>query len=203
MPPKVSEEYRQSTRDKILEAAESVFQRKGYHDTSMDNVVAESGLSKGAIYGYFKSKEELFENLKNRGFEINLDRARAILESNESARSKLEKVADIYFLSQNEVSREACRMSLQFSAASLQMKPVHQHLEERYQEIHSLLAILLKEGVRRGEFRKGIDVDSIASLLIATVDGLTLRWATLDAEINWRKIKDALTDLVFDGVSSR
>lgn len=51
---------RASTREKILEAALNVFSRKGYHSTLVDEIVAESSTSKGAVYFYFKSKEKIF-----------------------------------------------------------------------------------------------------------------------------------------------
>jgi AcrR family transcriptional regulator len=48
-------------RTQIIEAALACFTRKGYNNTTMDDIVAESGLSKGSLYWYFKSKDELFE----------------------------------------------------------------------------------------------------------------------------------------------
>jgi AcrR family transcriptional regulator len=203
MPPKVSLEYKENTRDRIADAAERLFEEKGYYETSMDDIVKESGLSKGAIYGYFESKEDLFESLQKREYITALDETRKLLSCPDSARTKLEKIADIYFLSQNESSRMQCRMTLEYSAASLRMKPVHKRTEEQYGIIHELLATAIKEGVKKGEFRKDLDVDSTASLLVATVDGLLLRWATTDAQIDWKKVRDAMVKMVLDGISAR
>ncbi len=50
----------QETRDRILEAAVTVFASKGYHDTKVDDIVAESQTSKGSFYFYFPSKQEIF-----------------------------------------------------------------------------------------------------------------------------------------------
>jgi len=47
-------------RQQILSAAMNCFLAKGYHRATMDDIVAESGLSKGTLYWYFKSKKELF-----------------------------------------------------------------------------------------------------------------------------------------------
>ena len=57
--PDVSEER----KAQIYQAALTCFNRKGYHRTTMDDIVAESGLSKGSLYWYFKSKKELFISL--------------------------------------------------------------------------------------------------------------------------------------------
>ncbi|WP_167473384.1 TetR/AcrR family transcriptional regulator [Nocardia arthritidis] len=57
--PRVSEEHLERRRQQILDAAQLCFTRKGFHETSMQDVFAESGLSAGAVYRYFKSKNEL------------------------------------------------------------------------------------------------------------------------------------------------
>jgi AcrR family transcriptional regulator len=57
--PKVSEEHLERRRRQILDAARLCFVRKGVHETSMQDVFAESGLSAGAVYRYFKSKNEI------------------------------------------------------------------------------------------------------------------------------------------------
>ncbi|MGN6219252.1 MAG: TetR/AcrR family transcriptional regulator [Microbacterium sp.] len=57
--PKVSEEYREARRDEIARAALRVLERKGVRDTSIADIVEESGLSTGAIYSHFTNKGEL------------------------------------------------------------------------------------------------------------------------------------------------
>ncbi|WP_251152174.1 TetR/AcrR family transcriptional regulator [Cellulosimicrobium sp. Marseille-Q4280] len=57
--PRVTEEYRAARRDEIVDAALRVFRRKGFQAASMADIIAESGLSAGAIYGYFASKSEI------------------------------------------------------------------------------------------------------------------------------------------------
>lgn len=57
--PRVTEEYLEQRRQQILDAARRCFARQGFYQTSMQDVFAESGLSAGAVYRYFKSKDEL------------------------------------------------------------------------------------------------------------------------------------------------
>jgi AcrR family transcriptional regulator len=57
--PKVSEQHRLDRQDEIVDAALRAFRRKGFQATSMAEIIAESGLSAGAIYGYFASKSEI------------------------------------------------------------------------------------------------------------------------------------------------
>ncbi|HEX6196496.1 MAG TPA: TetR/AcrR family transcriptional regulator [Jiangellaceae bacterium] len=57
--PRVTDEHRAERREQILEAARRCFSRDGFHQTSMIDIFDEAGLSSGAVYGYFKSKDEL------------------------------------------------------------------------------------------------------------------------------------------------
>ncbi|MFC0039035.1 TetR/AcrR family transcriptional regulator [Actinomadura rayongensis] len=59
--PKVSAAHRERRRRQILDAALACFLRKGLHETSMQDIFAESGLSAGAVYRYFPSKDELIK----------------------------------------------------------------------------------------------------------------------------------------------
>ncbi|MBB5918523.1 AcrR family transcriptional regulator [Nocardia transvalensis] len=61
--PRVSEEHLERRRQQILDAAQTCFARKGFHPTSMQDVFTESGLSAGAVYRYFKSKDDLIAAL--------------------------------------------------------------------------------------------------------------------------------------------
>ena len=57
--PRVSEAHLAARRQQILDAAARCFVRNGFHQTSMQDVIKEAGLSVGAFYRYFKSKNEL------------------------------------------------------------------------------------------------------------------------------------------------
>jgi AcrR family transcriptional regulator len=57
--PKVSPEYLEARKNEILDAAFACFRRRGFHQTTMQDIYRETGLSPGAVYHYFRSKEEI------------------------------------------------------------------------------------------------------------------------------------------------
>ncbi len=59
--PKVLPEYRAIARSRILEVAKAMFRENGYRQTTMDGIARKLGISKAALYTYFKDKEELFK----------------------------------------------------------------------------------------------------------------------------------------------
>jgi AcrR family transcriptional regulator len=73
--PKVSQEYRDERRAHILAAARRCFVRDGFHQTSMQDLVSEAGLSSGAVYRYFTGKNAMIEAIA----EQNLEEVMAVL----------------------------------------------------------------------------------------------------------------------------
>lgn len=64
--PRVTDEHRAARREQILTAAMECVAREGFHKTTMAHVVSASGLSAGAVYGYFRSKEDLISAIADR-----------------------------------------------------------------------------------------------------------------------------------------
>src|SRR5437667_11968485 len=80
--PKVTLEYKELIRTRILESAHRVFTQKGYREATMDEIAEGLGLSKPALYRYYASKEELFRQI----FRLfNQAASKALLESFKSA----------------------------------------------------------------------------------------------------------------------
>ncbi len=61
--PRVTDDHLAARRQQILSAAQTCFRRNGFHSTSMQDVIAEAGLSVGAVYRYFKSKDDLITSI--------------------------------------------------------------------------------------------------------------------------------------------
>ncbi len=72
MSPKVTKEHKDKRQAKILEAAKTVFKRKGFELTTMKDVVEESGFSRGGVYLYFSSTEEMFRRIIETGLDEGL-----------------------------------------------------------------------------------------------------------------------------------
>ena len=76
-----------STRERILDAALNIFSAKGFHDTKLDEIVAEGGISKGSIYFHFPNKEKLFIALVDQFADLIERRAKeAITQENQGIR---------------------------------------------------------------------------------------------------------------------
>ena len=78
--PRVTDEHRAARREQILSAAIACVAEEGFHKTTMAHVIQRSGLSAGAVYGYFRGKDEIIgamRGAKLRGKKITIRRDRA------------------------------------------------------------------------------------------------------------------------------
>lgn len=201
MSPKVTEEYKQTVREKILQSAEDLIAHKGYHETSMDDIVKESGLSKGAIYGYFDSKQDIFLALSAKFCESALNAMRSVFSPNDSASKKLEKSAEVHF-DGIEQSVDVCRMSLECCIEAPRIEPLQHRMDSRYEMVHKFIAEIISEGVKRGEFRQDIDPDALSSIILATIDGLSLHRATTGKNFDWQKTKSTFLTVILEGINA-
>jgi AcrR family transcriptional regulator len=195
--PRVTEEYKQVIHEKILDAAQTLFSNKGYHSTSMDDIVKESGLSKGAIYGHFSSKENLFLAVQKRKLASAFNKVE--FSPDDTAIEKLKKTLDLFFEDDCQCPRESSVMNLEIFLAAARIESSKADLERHFAEGHRFIQSIIDEGIEKGEFKKGIDSSAITAVLDATIDGLQLRWA-LGGEYDWSKIKATLIELATQGV---
>jgi AcrR family transcriptional regulator len=201
--PGVTSEGKAKTRDKILDAAEALYMRKSFAETSMNDIVAESGLSKGALYNHFKGKEELIVAIYERFMERTLGQLRAMLEVEPTATRKLELIGDAAFVATADRPRAFQAMNIEFMVAASRMEALAPRMAARYTEILSILMDTIQEGVDSGEFRGDVDAGDVAAILFAAADGMTFQYATSGVDFDWRRMKRALIDTALNGILRR
>jgi AcrR family transcriptional regulator len=187
-------------QEKILTASMTLFSRKGFHETSMDDIVKESGFSKGAIYGYFQSKEILFLELQKRFATLSYNQLKSIIDREPTALARLERAADLVFSSICDVSEEVCRMDLEFQIASSRIAKMRKQHKKQQVAIITLLEDTINEGIESGEFRKDVDANSVATILISAIGGLSNLMVTAGLKFQWDKIKNSLVSTVKVGI---
>ena len=147
----MSTALKKSRKKEILDAAVSCFASTGYYETTMDDIVGASGLSKGALYWYFKSKRDLFRALVEQWFQELAGAMRDVVESDSSAEGRLRSIAGA--VAQNAAARpELMRAMLEFYTMAVRDDELRSWLRAIYLENFELLVELFADGVRRGEF---------------------------------------------------
>jgi AcrR family transcriptional regulator len=90
------EREKEHRKEEILDAAQKVFFEKGLSTATMDEIAEVAELSKGTLYLYYKSKEDMYLAVMMRGMDILYEKTEPIVASNDSTTQKLVKLVDIY-----------------------------------------------------------------------------------------------------------
>lgn len=194
-------ELERERRRQILDAAQKVFSEHGLDQARMDDIVAESGLSKGALYWYYKSKDALIHALLDRLFGGELKRAEELVNADGSA---VERMKAFLALLVGEIRRFEPLMPLAYEYFSLaaRSKPARRHLTSYYRRYIGLLAELISQGIEAGEFSDA-DPQAAALAVGGMFEGITLFWFLDPGSVDWDQMEVVGLSLLLDGLRRR
>lgn len=185
----------------IYEAALACFSRKGYHQTTMDDIVAESGLSKGSLYWYFKSKKELFLSLFQEVMG-QLGQAWESIVADEEV-SATDKLLASLALIRTEFEEMIPFFGMMMEAWTLTRhdEDVERLTRELYEPYVDMVTRIVEEGVASGEFH--VDSPQAMALVVITLfDGIMMAMSTGLWTHDWNEVMDAAGALVFYGLGA-
>ena len=160
--PKVFPEYKEAAKSKIVEAARIVFAKKGYREATMDDVAQEVGVSKGALYSYFKSKEDLLKEISLQGHQT----LRTIL-SETCAYNNLEYALEQIYTTITEKYKGNLHTHFEIVAIASHDAQIRKIVFEDYQKDIEAIEAFLEEKKKQGAIRSGVDARVLADLFIA------------------------------------
>lgn len=192
--PKLLDATREQRRRRLLEGAWRCIARQGYRDLTVDDVCAEAGLSKGAFYGHFPSKESLLLAL------IADDAASIarVIEAPETRRlspvQRIRKLTETMLLQGADPARVQLRSDVW---GAMQTYPeVRAAVTQVVSERQRILRAWVQEAVAAGEIAIDFPPNALAALLLAVSDGLILHYALDPHAFRWRKISKAVDGLL-------
>lgn len=190
MAPIVSEEYKEKKRQEILHSAHACFAKKGFEVSTVDDIVAHSGISKGAIYNYFKSKDEIYLALMDGQTNETGTKFTKAISKRETALDKLNYLIDAYLNNDpnDEENKDHALVHFEFRLYSTRKPDLKKALTDRYKSFFvNLLVGIINEGQSTGEFKKEIVPVMYADIFWAMVNGVTLQATILD-EYRYKEI---------------
>ncbi|GLR88624.1 TetR/AcrR family transcriptional regulator [Bradyrhizobium iriomotense] len=173
--PKISEKQRESRRQQILEAALACFSENGFHQTGMADIVKRSGLSHGAVYLYFQSKDDLIEALAD-----DRHRREAVLNSvaqgSGDPLERLQALVRVYAQWLTDPAGEARRrVGIHGWAEALRNRRVRASVVEGIDMPRAVIVALIERAQHDGVFKRDVSADAIARTLIAMFQGFVLQ----------------------------
>jgi TetR/AcrR family transcriptional regulator, repressor for uid operon len=174
--PKISEEKKQARRLEVLEVASRCFARQGFHRTTMEDIIRELQSSPGAVYCYFRGKDEIVEAIA----EQRHSRESALLGellTSDNVSEGLERLASTFFkMLQDPGERERRKVTIQIWAESLRDKRIRKIVERGIRQ-RDLLTMALRRAQSSGQMPKDLDADALSRVLLGLVQGFILQQA--------------------------
>jgi AcrR family transcriptional regulator len=192
--PDVSEERKQQ----ILDAAEKVFTHKGLDEARMDDIAEGTGLSKGTLYLYFKSKEDLIIAILDRIF-------RGLFEQLEARKGNELSATEAIWRFTDEATRDYKRMlhmvpiAYEFLALAFRNKTVQKALKQYFNLYMVALVPIIQRGIDSGEFRE-VDAQEVAIAAGAIFEGTVLLWVYDKSRVDVEHHIQSSIKLLLEGI---
>jgi AcrR family transcriptional regulator len=188
---------RQETRQRLLDAALSVFARNGYERATVDEIVREAGFSKGAFYVHFESKEDLFWAILEARIEAQQSALRQALDPNQPIVVNQRRLFKAVFaLDKQDPSWRA--VVAEFAAHAARNQKVRQRLGQLYERWHRFTVEILHAGQELGHVRRDLEVEFMASVTMALIEGAMMQSRLAPPHIRLDKYAEPLAQLIAD-----
>lgn len=166
----------EETVNRIIQAALELFVRNGYHGTSISDITRKVGVTKGALYAHFNSKDEVLIRIIEE-FEIRFidELIRSVSEFPGNALAKFQHA--ISFTSQFAAQNQDLCVFLTFLTtelnADVDFEPA---LKKIYRTYQKFISQLIQQGIQQGLFKEELDPDLTGLSFVAVHDGMLHQW---------------------------
>ena len=192
--PDVSEER----RNQILEAAARVFAKSGFSKARMDDIAAESGLSKGALYWYFNSKDEIILAMLDRLFEREMADLHTLQKAGGTATESLLEYTEIAIVDMTHLL-QLMPIAYEYLALAFRNEAVLSALKRYSRSYFELIIPIIQQDIDNGEFRQ-VDPQDVAIAVGAIFEGTALLWVYDSETIQIEKHIRSSILLLIDGI---
>lgn len=189
--PKLTPETQNARRTAILDAAERCFAAAGFHRTTMQDICTAAGVSPGALYGYFESKEALIAGIseRNRG---TIAAQLADLTDAPDLVQALSRLGEYYTVDEPQYKRVLC---LEIGAEATRNETVGRIFHSVDDFVHHSFVQLFERARREGRIAPELDIDTLARTLCVIGDGLFWRRA-VDADFDAKRLMPVITTII-------
>lgn len=189
----------EETRARILEAAVKQFSVHGYNKASVDNICEQAGVSKGAFYHHFQTKQDVFLALLD-GWLQTFDQA--IEASKDQSVPETFQMMVEYFPYIFQSAGDNLPMFLEFWLQASRNEKIWQASIAPYRRYHKHFASLIKRGIAEGSF-VDVNPDLAARLIVSAAMGLLLQ-SLLDPEgAKWEKVARETMQVMMAGLTRK
>jgi AcrR family transcriptional regulator len=197
---RTNQERREQSTEQVLASALKFFVTRGYGATSIDDIARDAGLTKGAVYFYFKGKAALLLELLSQSSALYEDIFQRMRDSNASASAQLEMFVEWAArvgARNNELLLLPILMSLEFHGKDEVVEAALNRLYDRYHDEMERVVVL---GQSCGEFNPALSPREEAAVLVAFTDGMLLEWIRRSRRLDGNRLVESAKALIAGGL---
>lgn len=174
--PRVSDAHREARREQILAAARRCFARNGFHATSMQDVITEAGLSVGAVYRYFKGKDELRTAVAEKNVGALIE-ALSEVTTRDPAPPLVEAMTRVVELVDARIAEpdSIARIGIQAWGEALRDPPLGEYVAGVLRAMRDTFTVLARRARQTGELPPEADPEAAGAVLMAMLPGFVLQ----------------------------
>ncbi len=191
--------HKQSTKDRILDAALEVFSEKGFHLATVDEIAERAVVGKGTLYRYFANKETLFNELVRLRLEELERSATAVLDGQDDVLTMISKYLRVYFEffdSNQHLYRLIVQERLDFSELVQDL-----YFKKVMRRIHTLKKKIY-EGSQQGVLKE-VDFQTVFYGVMGFVHGVIQKWLARDCSYSLVEELPGVLEVLFYGFVKR
>lgn len=182
----------EETRARIMEAAIKLFSTRGFNEASVDDICEEAGISKGAFYHHFKSKQALFLALLDGWLQF-VDNAIEASKDKTVPETFMQMTQAFPYVF--ESAGDNLPMFLEFWLQASRDKKIWEAGIAPYRRYHRYFTTLIKKGVHEGSFVE-VDPELASRMIVSTAMGLLLQSLLDPKGADWEKVARDSTNLL-------
>ena len=190
-------------RRMILDAAISVFARQGFHSCRVSDIADEAGVAYGLVYHYFKSKDQVLNELFTERWSLLLAETEEVDSQNVPAREKLRAVASFIVESYRHEPELMKVIIVEVTRAANSFGRTHlPEIRRAYEAIAKIVA----DGQQRGEFRRDVDPEFAAMWFYGAIEQLLSGWVfelIPAGEDDFDRAKEMVVETICGGLEPR
>ena len=173
--PRVSDDHLTARREQILAAARTCFLRNGLHTTSMQDLIREAGLSVGAVYRYFKSKNDIINAIAD-GVAGSVTRRLEEIAAAEPPLPLADAMGRVLEIIDAEVGAGGSfPLAVQVWAEATLDPAIGVIVRDRYTDMRAAFRTMARRAVETGELPPDTDLDAVAAALFGQLPGFALQ----------------------------
>lgn len=187
---------KQTVKQRIIETALDLFQMKGYHGVSVDEIVEKAGTSKGGFYHNFKSKDALLYEIHDVFISYVLKETKFVYEQNDTP---IEKLCAVLYAFTNVFDLYQRHITVFYDESAYLPHDYKQVIIEKRIEYRKLMERLIEEGKKSGHFREEIST-KITTMAIIGLVNWTYKWYKQNGELTMEQITVYFNDIILRGI---